>query len=242
MQTAIVTGVSRGLGEAIAAQLLARDWAVVGVGRASGARLASDRYRFVALDLAKVETIEAQLTEPFESVARMRPSAVACINNAATAGPVGIAGRIPALEIGASLAVNLIAPVAIANLFCRIFIDSGQDRRIVNVSSGAAHRPLPGSALYCAAKAGLEMFSRTLAAEQGPDGIRVVSLRPGIIDTEMQAFMRAQSEHAVPSVPMFREFHAQRQLVAPDVAAAKIVEKIVLEEVEQGRTYSYAEL
>jgi NAD(P)-dependent dehydrogenase (short-subunit alcohol dehydrogenase family) len=242
MKTAIITGVSRGLGEAIASQLIARDWTVVGVGRTSSARLATERYRFVPLDLAHVETIAAKLVEPFERVARSRPSAVVCINNAAMAGPVGIGGRIPAHEIGAALGVNLLAPVAIANLFCRVFTDPKQDRRIINVSSGAAHKPLPGSALYCAAKAGLEMFTRTLAAEQGPDGVRVVSLRPGILDTEMQAFMRAQSEEASPAVAMFKEFHAQRQLVAPDVAAAKIIDKIVLDEVEQGRTYSYAEL
>ena len=242
MRAAVVTGVSRGLGEAIAAHLLARDWTVIGVGRTKSARLASDRHRFVALDLARVDAIEETLAGPFEDIARKRPSAIVCFNNAAMVQPVGIAGRLPTREIDASLRINLIAPVVIANLFCRVFTDGAQDRRIVNVSSGAAQKPLPGSALYCAAKAGLEMLTRALAAEQGPNGIRVVSLRPGILDTEMQAFMRAQREDAVPTVGMFKDFHAQRQLVAPDVAAAKIVETIVLEEIEQGRTYSYAEL
>jgi len=101
---------------------------------------------------------------------------------------------------------------------------------------------LPGSATYCAAKAGLEMLTRTLAAEQGADGIRVVTLRPGIIDTGMQAFMRSQSDAVLPAVEMFRRFHAQGQLVAPDVAAAKIVDRIIIGPVEQGRQYSYAEL
>jgi len=242
MQAAIITGVSRGLGEAIAAQLLAKDWIVVGVGRKNGARLRGDRYRFVDLDLADVGAIEAKLSSPLTDIARARPAAVVCINNAAVAGPVGIAGRIPHAEIPASLTVNLIAPTLIANLFCRIFTGGESDRRVINVSSGAAQTPLPGSAVYCTAKAGLEMLTRTLAAEQGPDGIRIISLRPGIIDTEMQVFMRSHFDDVLPTASMFKGFHEQRQLVAPDVAAAKIVEKVVVARVEQGRMYSYSEL
>ena len=242
MRAAIVTGVSRGLGEAIAVQLLSRDFHVVGVARRDSARLRGDRYRFVALDLAEISAIEPTLSAPLEAIAPSRPSQVVCINNAAMVGPVGPAGRIAGDAIEASLCVNLIAPVAIANLFCRVFGNNAQDRRIINVSSGAAHSPLAGSALYCAAKAGLEMVTRTVAVEQGPQGIHVVTIRPGIIDTDMQAFIRAQPEHLVPNVAMFKGFHQQRQLVAPDVAATKIVEKLVLADVEQGATYKYADL
>ena len=242
MKAAIITGVSRGLGEAIAAQLLSRGWTVIGVGRKNGARLRGERYRFVLLDLAEVGSIEATLSKPLQQIARLHPLAVVCVNNAAVAGPIGVGGHIPTGEIAASLAVNLAAPAAIANVFCRVFTDATQDRRIVNVSSGAAQTPLVGSAAYCAAKAGLEMLTRTLAAEQGPSGIRVVALRPGIIDTEMQAFMRSHSEEVLPTVGMFKEFHANRQLVAPDTAAAKIIEKVVLAPIEQGATYKYSEL
>jgi benzil reductase ((S)-benzoin forming) len=96
--------------------------------------------------------------------------------------------------------------------------------------------------MYCVAKAGLEMLSRSLAAEQGDDGIRVVSLRPGIIDTDMQLFQRSQPEDVLPTVGMFKDFYASGRLVAPDVAAAKIVDKVIVGPVEQGRQYSYADL
>ena len=242
MHAAIITGVSRGLGEALAAQLLTRGWTVIGVGRQSAARLRGERYRFVNADLVDVDVIEGKLSPPLTELATSSPSTVVCVNNAAVAGPIGIGGRIPHREIAASFAVNLVAPAAIANVFCRIFTDARQDRRIVNISSGAAQTPLPGSALYCAAKSGLEMMTRTLATEQGDDGIRIIALRPGIIDTDMQTMMRSHSEDVLPTASMFREFHAQRQLVAPDVAAEKIVEKILLARVEQGATYKYSEL
>ena len=165
MHAAIITGVSGGLGEALAAQLLTRGWTVIGVGRKSAARLRGERYRFVNADLADVDAIEGKLSPPLTELATSSPSTVVCVNNAAVAGPIGIGGRIPHREIAASFAVNLAAPAAIANVFCRIFTDARQDRRIVNISSGAAQTPLPGSALYCAAKSGLEMMTRTLATE-----------------------------------------------------------------------------
>jgi benzil reductase ((S)-benzoin forming) len=242
MNIVIVTGVSRGLGEAIASALLARGVQVLGVGRKSAPRLGGERYRFVELDLANVDAIDVALEAPFRELARERPARACLVNNAATAGPVGIAGTLAAREIAASLAINLAAPIAVADLFCRVFGAMQGDRRIVNVSSGAAVRPIPGGGLYSIAKAGLEMLTHAIAAEQGSVGIRAVSLRPGIIDTGMQVFMRSQSEESLPSVGMFRGFHTSGQLVAPDIAASRIVEKIVLGPVEQGRTYSYAEL
>ena len=67
-------------------------------------------------------------------------------------------------------------------------------------------------------------------------------MRPGIIDTDMQAFSRSQSREALPCVDMFVEFHSQGRLVPPDTVAAKIADRLVLGEVENGRTYSYQEL
>ncbi len=242
MQAAMITGVSRGLGEALAADLLARGWNVLGVGRKSATRLSGDRYRFVELDLADVGKIDATLSAPLDDIRSSHPASAVCINNAAVAGPVGVGGRLTARDIATSFEVNLAAPAAIANLFCRVFADGVEDRRIVNVSSGAAQTVLPGSAMYCAAKAGLEMLTRTLAAEQGANGVRVITLRPGILDTDMQVFMRSQAEDVLPTAGLFKGFHERGQLVAPNVAAARIVDKIVLARVEQGRTYSYAEL
>ena len=242
MRAAIITGVSRGLGEALAAELLVRGWNVLGVGRKSGAHLAGECYRFVEIDLADVGKIDATLSAPLTDIRSSHPSAVVCVNNAAVAGPVGVGGRLTACDIAASFEVNLAAPAALANLFCRVFADAVEDCRIINVSSGAAQTVLPGSAMYCAAKAGLEMLTRTLAAEQGANGVRVITLRPGILDTDMQAFMRSQAEDVLPTAGLFKGFHERHQLVAPSVAAAKIVEKIVLAKVEQGRTYSYADL
>jgi NAD(P)-dependent dehydrogenase (short-subunit alcohol dehydrogenase family) len=237
---AIVTGVSRGLGEALAVDLLARGWRVAGMGRHDSPRTAHARYRFVGFDLARAQEIDAQLLPVFRKLAGLQPTAAVLINNAAAAGPVGVFGRLASTEVADALAVNLAAPAALANLFCRTFTSEACDRRIINVSSGAAERTLAGGGMYCVAKAGLEMLTRSLVAEH--PALRAITLRPGIIDTEMQAFMRSQPRELVPSVGLFEGFHASGQLVPPATVAKKTIDRLIDEDVEPGRTYSYAQL
>ena len=234
---AVVTGVSSGLGEAIAANLLARGFEVVGVGRASAARLASASFRLVVADLAELDQLPAKLDELFGEIVTRRPSSIVVINNAATAGPAGTMGDLDASAAAASLGVNLVAPLMVANAFVRAFRNVDIDRRLINVSSGAAVRPIPGSGTYNVAKAGLEMLTSVIAAEHS--GVIAIAIRPGIIDTPMQSFLRAQSEEQLPAVGMFRGFHESRRLVAPDVTAAKIVERLVIGTIETGRVYTY---
>ena len=242
MKAAIVTGVSRGLGEALAAALLARGFAVTGIGRSSAERLAGEHYRFVRCDLAQVDAIEPALAPVLGEIAASRPRSVCLINNAAIAGPVGALGTLDAAAIAESLAVNLVAPLALVNLYCRAFSDGAAQSLVINVSSGAAQSPLGGSGPYSIAKAGLEMLTRQIAADQTAPGFRAISVRPGIIDTGMQAYMRSLPREKYANVGMFREFHASGQLVPPDVVAAKIVDRLVLGEVENGRSYTYKDL
>src|SRR5207237_5802479 len=144
MKAAIVTGVSRGLGESLAAALLKRGYAVTGIGRSSSARLGGDSYRFVPVDLADVTGVDEALRPAFEAIARAQPESVCLINNAAAANPVGVIGTLSDTSVSRSLAVNLLAPMFLANLYCRIFGDASVDRRVINVSSGAAQNALPG--------------------------------------------------------------------------------------------------
>jgi benzil reductase ((S)-benzoin forming) len=151
-------------------------------------------------------------------------------------------GRLAASEITCALTVNLAAAVALANLFCRIFADPQMTRRVINVSSAGALTPLPGEAVYCAAKAGIEMLTRVLAAEQQAAGFRAIAVRPGVMDTDLQAHARAQPPDVLPGAELLRELHRQERLVAPAAVASKIVTRLVVGYVEHGRTYSYREL
>lgn len=239
MKLAIVTGVSRGLGEALAFALLARDWQVVGVGRSASSRLAHPAFRLVHCDLADVLGIPAAVDAPLQALAHDRPASACLINNAAVGGPAGVIGRIDNAKLVTSLMVNLAAPTALANRFIAAFADQTAKRRIINVSSGAAQMTLAGGSIYCIAKAGLEMLTQSIAAEQQGSGVEAITLRPGIIDTDMQAFMRNQPKDILPSVDLFRGFHASGQLVAADTVAAHVVRKLVEGDVENSRMYRY---
>lgn len=242
MHAAIVTGVSRGLGRALAAALLQRGFLVLGVGRSSPPELQRSGYEFVRFDLADAAVVDDVLGAAFCRLAARRPESVCLVSNAAVAGPVGTLGRLAAREVASSIAVNLSSVVTLANLFCRVFTDAALPRRIINVSSGAAQNALPGESVYCVAKAGMEMLTRSLAAEQTDASFRAITVRPGVIDTDMQTFARSQSPDILPGVELFKGFHRDGRLVPPDVVASKIVDKLVLAEVEHGRTYSYQEL
>lgn len=242
MKAAIVTGVSRGLGEALAAALLDRGYEVLGIGRGNSARLEGERYRFVPFDLADASGIAASLAPALLALRDRKPTQAVLINNAASAGPVGVIGKLNDDELARSIAINLTAPIALCNLFCRVFDDDAVERRVLNVSSGAAQRALNGGGAYSIAKSGLEMLTRALVAEQSAPRFLAISVRPGVIDTEMQQFMRSQSRETLPSVELFEGFHKSGQLVAPDVVAAKIVDRLVLAEIENGRAYTYQEL
>jgi benzil reductase ((S)-benzoin forming) len=108
---AIVTGVSRGLGAALAAELLERGFTVVGIGRASNPALMGQRYEFVHFDLADSAGIDTALAPTLEGLKKRRPASVCLLNNAA-GGSVGILGRLAASEITSELTVNLAAAVA----------------------------------------------------------------------------------------------------------------------------------
>jgi benzil reductase ((S)-benzoin forming) len=115
---------------------------------------------------------------------------------------------------------------------------------VINVSSGAgaADTALPGEAVYCVAKAGLEMLTRTLAAEQQAPAFRAITLRPGVMDTDMQTFARSQPPDVLPVVDLFKSFQSEGRLVPPEVVARKVITRLVIGDVDHGRTYSYQEL
>jgi NAD(P)-dependent dehydrogenase (short-subunit alcohol dehydrogenase family) len=242
MQLAIVTGVSRGLGEALAVDLLARGFIVIGAGRAVSGKLNSANYLHATCDFARPAQIAAGVAPALRAAAGRKPSAATLINSAAVAAPAGLIGRLDAAEIEAAFAVNVAAPTVMTDLFCRTFPDEGMARRIINISSGAAQTALAGSAVYSMSKTALEMLTKAVCVEQTAPTFQCITLRPGIFETGMQAYMRTRDPVEFPSVAMFRSFKANGLLKDPADVAARIVDKLVLGPVDNGRTYLHTDL
>lgn len=242
MHAAIVTGVSRGLGEALVSALLERGATVVGVGRTASARHGGPRYRHVACDLAHPALAAAAVAPALRDLAAAKLTGATLVNNAAVPSPVGLVGRLDAAEIESALAINVAAPLVMADLFLRAFPDPALPRRILNISSGAARNVVPGSAVYCVSKAALEMLTRAVAADRAESTLECVTLRPGVFDTDMQRYMRSRDPAEFPSAALFRGFAEQGVLRDPADVAARVVDRLVFAPVERGRVYLHTDL
>ncbi len=218
-----ITGASGGLGRALAVQLLAAaDAVVVGIARHSTIRHA--RYQHQFLDLADVAAVEQALPQvflPFDDATRLT-----LINNAGVLGTIGYVGQLAPGHFARVFGVNALAPALLLNAFLAAYAARGLPLTVLNISSGAAQRPIDGWAAYCASKAALEMLTRTVAAEQvvlGNHHVRVCALSPGVLDTPMQAQIRAADAAEFSQVAHFQALHANGELTGADAAARRIV-------------------
>ncbi|MEP6503592.1 MAG: SDR family NAD(P)-dependent oxidoreductase [Betaproteobacteria bacterium] len=227
----ILTGASRGLGQAMAARYLGDGAFVLGLSRQQSATLA-------AAGGARIEQWPADLAQPMPVVERLAawlaayerrgpvPKRVRLIHNAASISEPGDVGEVDAGAEAQRLRIGLEAPVALTAVFLRATGHwATSDRRVLFVSSGLGRRPLAGSAAYCAQKAGLDHFARALALEEGAraNGARVAAVAPGIVDTDMQRQLRGADPAKFAQQPMFNEWHASGALDSPAGAAAKVI-------------------
>ncbi len=137
-------------------------------------------------------------------------SSATLINNAALAGNGRPIGQSEADALAAVLRVGLEAPMLLTRAFLRATREWRVPRKVLNISSGAGKKPLAGTAAYCAVKAGLDHFSRVVALDEAhaANGAKIVSLAPGVIDTDMQAALRASDPRAFPDQPRFAAMKA----------------------------------
>ena len=99
------------------------------------------------------------------------------------------------------------------------------DRRVLNISSGLGRRAMAGQATYCAAKAGMDHLSRAVALDQAglAHGAKVVSLAPGVIDTDMQVQLRSADGAGFPDQGNFVRLKEAGQLTSSEDAAARVI-------------------
>lgn len=121
------------------------------------------------------------------------------------------------------LAVNLDAPIFLTQQLLPHISENG---RILNISTGFAHKPAQGLAPYCISKSALYMAYQCLALELKKYNVFVGSLSPGLIDTSMQERLRSLNEKVFPMLPAFLSFKEDKKLRAPSLVA-KFVEWVL---------------
>jgi benzil reductase ((S)-benzoin forming) len=232
----IVTGASRGLGLAMAEQLLAQGHRVLA--------LARQPTRAAVPAGAELISWQADLADPAPVAARLAAwlavqnagdlAAVNLINNAgvisalaplAAGGSDDAANRAGLADLSQALRVGLEAPLLLTAAFLRATAAWPVPRKVLLVSSGLGRRAMAGSASYCAAKAGMDHLARAVALEEAAqaNGARIVSLAPGVIDTDMQVQLRNADAALFPDRERFVGLQAAGQLDSPAAAAAKVL-------------------
>ncbi len=227
----ILTGTSRGLGHELARQLLARPCQMLTLARHAHAGLADAATASGAtltqwpVDLEDSGDCATRLETWLKGVHRQNITSATLINNAGLVGHVGPLEQMATGDLSAVLRVNLEAPMVLTAAFLRATQDWKGARKVLNISSGAGRHAVAGWAAYCASKAGLDQFSRVTALDEArkPHGAKIVALAPGVIDTDMQAQLRAAAPEGFPDQARFIQLHDSGQLTTPQQAATQVL-------------------
>lgn len=233
---ALITGASRGIGEAIARELGLRGYALVLAARSAGAlnELATSLGRAgipalpVPTDMADPAAVQQLAQTALKHYGRVD----VLVNNAGIDQQRTISAASDD-EVAQMLGVNLVAPIALTRALLPQMV-ARRSGAVVLIGSVAGFIGLPGSALYSTTKFGLRGFADTLRREVRHQGIQVLYTAPGFIATDMTARMRALPMPGPESVARAMAdalLHKRRVVVTPGyyrllIVAARVFPRI----------------
>ena len=139
-------------------------------------------------------------------------------------GEVDRIENIPIDDIARTFQINTVIPIQLSSLFIHSAKNLKIQKTILTISSGAAQNPVFGWSIYCSSKAAIDHFTRTVGLEQEEieNGVKTISIYPGVVDTDMQTQIRSLKVDAFQSVEKFIAFKENNQLVHPDVVGEEI--------------------
>ena len=223
-RVAVITGASRGLGAGLAVHFAA-----------SGMHLglcARHRPRLVARTrptaqgghvvsseaplLAAVDVTDRAALAGFADAVVARFGRIDLwVNNAGLLGPIAPLAQADGDEVARTISVNV---VGVAN-GSSVFADHVRGRQgpgvLVNITSGAASKAYEGWAAYCASKAAVDQLTRVVALEEARHGLSAYAVSPGLVDTDMQAAIRASDSASFPERERFRQVAEQQRFNSP---------------------------
>ena len=230
----LVSGVSQGLGLAIARAVLAQGWTVSGVSRRLSYEYAAlqaehgARARFHLFDLSRTDDVKAELFEkflPFDLPLH------GYVNNAAVAYD-DIVTNLDAARLRAMYEVNVFAPMMITKYAIRHMLFTRTAGSIVHISSISVHTGYKGLAMYASTKGALEAFSKNTAREWGERGIRSNCIVAGFMETAMTGKL---TEELPLSKPGRIAFNRMGTLHA--VSGKKIVRDVIRKTKKESKSY-----
>ena len=229
----IVTGASRGMGLALAEQLLSAGHTLLCISRKTHEPLREKLSRTGdaeltqwPLDLADGASASAKLETWLQALDGAAYATSTLINNAAALPRISSLADADFDNIAQVLRVSLEAPMQLTAAFLRATSGWSGERRVLNISSGNGRRAMASQSIYSAAKAGLDHYARCVALEEAArvNGAKICSLAPGIIDTEMQTHLRNTDPADFPSHAAFVAYKENGELLTPKAAAKRVLD------------------
>ncbi|WP_449620389.1 (S)-benzoin forming benzil reductase [Robertmurraya sp. Marseille-Q9965] len=241
MKYTIITGASKGLGAAIATRLLDEEVGIFSVSRKENEELRKHAfaknlfYEHFPCDLSDPKNIEATFSEVVEKLGGTDELWV--FNNAGVVEPIETVGKLDTESVVQNLNVNLLAPILITNLLTQRLTEA--KITFVNVTSGAAERPIHGWSTYCSTKAAVNMFTQAGALEQETSNGKhiMIGFSPGIMDTDMQQTIRSSSKEAFHDIEKFKSYKEEGQLRSAEAVAKALVDLLFSGRVVNGEIY-----
>lgn len=214
----LITGASRGIGAAVVRHFAAQGHSVAALARPSSAltRLCDELANSagtvlpLAVDIRDIDAAQAAVATAAETFGGLD----LVLNNAGVIDPIAHIAETDADAWSQSISVNLSGAFAVLQAAVRVMAPQGAGT-IINISSGAAYRPMEGWSAYCASKAGLQMLTRCADLEYRAAGLHILGLSPGTVATPMQTRIRESGINPVSQLPA--EAHIPAQWVAQAV-------------------------
>lgn len=231
----IITGTSRGIGEALAGYLSNKNNLIVGLSRSKNESLQKlfehreGQYLHFHLDLRYPETIASVCQEVFSQIDPEKFLSITLINNAGMLEPIDQIADANIQQMIHHIQVNLTSTMVLSSLFLKRVQHMAVEKEILFLSSGAAKNPYSGWSAYCSSKAGVGMFARVLHQEQTNQQYpaKVVTIAPGVVETTMQKTIRTKNEHQFPAIDKFIKLKDNDQLYTVEYVATTMGEKIL---------------
>lgn len=228
----ILTGASRGMGLAMAERLLAADHTLLCISRTHNGTLAAHAaaqgcsLEQWEQDLSYSTDAAAKLAQWLENLKTNSFASASLINNAGVIPRISPLSASDPVDLATALRVGLEAPLLLTSAFLKATQRWDIPRKVLNISSGLGRRALASQAGYCAAKAGMDHFTRSLALDEAlkSNGARVCSLAPGVIDTDMQVQLRHADSSGFPDQASFIALKLNGQLTSPVDAATRVLD------------------
>jgi benzil reductase ((S)-benzoin forming) len=239
----IVTGTSRGIGEALAKMLLDDKHSVFGISRGNADMLSQhESYTHINFDLSDTSSIEYMLFGIFEQLKMEEIQMICLINNAAMLEPLKSIEDCSTEEISSNLRISLIAPITLSSCFIKMTEHLIVRRKIINITSGAGMYPLQDMSIYCTAKAGLNMFTRCVGVEQVGNGnsVEIIAVDPGMVETNMQKTARGMNAQDFAMGDFFREAYLNGELQSAETLV-KELKNIIEYQYETGSLLNHFE-